>query len=375
MHPGKSALHVAAAHGAAECAAALLRGGADAAAAAAGGLQPLHLAAASDHLAVVDTLLAGGAPCDALGGAELAPLHLAAGSGALRALSRLLQAGHPQLQSHALAAATLCPQSLQPHVSRLQPYFFNPGGCAPRAPRRHFGAYRAPPGVSSRPHSGRAAAAQRGRRRARCRRARLDPSPLGVQGAAVRRKCATDLVMPQLTIPAWWAALPPGSWLPYALRTSSGAAQGPMAGCGAAVRPGQSRQLCSCHTPRQAQRSAADAADAVAALLGARADPTARTRAGSTPLHLACEAGAAACAAALLTAGAEAGVANSDGVTPLHAAAAAGSEACLASLLGAGAPPGLQPHASGLQPRARRLQPPCIRPAASCAQAASPRVP
>ena len=121
VHAGKSALHVAAAHGAAECAAALLRGGADAAAAAAGGLQPLHLAAASDHLAVVDTLLAGGAPCDAMGGAELAPLHLAAGSGALRALSRLLQAGHPQLQSHALAAATLCPQSLQPHVSRLQP--------------------------------------------------------------------------------------------------------------------------------------------------------------------------------------------------------------------------------------------------------------
>jgi ankyrin repeat/SOCS box protein 10 len=123
MHPGKSALHVAAAHGAAECAAVLLRGGADAAAAASGGLQPLHLAAASDHLAVVDTLLAGGAPCDALGGAELAPLHLAAGSGALRALSRLLEAGHPQLQPHALAAATLCPQRLQPLVSRLQPHF------------------------------------------------------------------------------------------------------------------------------------------------------------------------------------------------------------------------------------------------------------
>ena len=132
MHPGKSALHVAAAHGAAECAAALLRGGADAAAAAAGGLQPLHLAAASDHLAVVDALLAGGAPCDALGGAELAPLHLAAGSGALRALSRLLEAGRPRLQSHALAAATLCLQSLQPHVSRLQPYFIQAGALLER---------------------------------------------------------------------------------------------------------------------------------------------------------------------------------------------------------------------------------------------------
>jgi ankyrin repeat protein len=148
-----------------------------------------------------------------------------------------------------------------------------------------------------------------------------------------------------------------------------------MAGCAAAVRPGRSRQFCSCHTPPQAQRSAADAADAVAALLGARADPAARTRAGSTPLHLACEAGAAACAAALLTAGASAGVANADGVTPLHAAAAAGSEACLASLLGAGAPPGLQPHVSGLQPFALRLQPPCIRPAASRAEAAAPVCP
>ena len=185
--------------------------------------------------------------------------------------------------------------------------------------------------------------------------------------------------MPQLTIPAWWVALPPGSWLPCALRTSSGAAQGPMAGCGAAVRPGQSRQLCSCHTPRQAQRSAADAADAVAALLGARADPTARTRAGSTPLHLACEAGAAACAAALLTAGAEAGVANSDGVTPLHAAAAAGSEACLASLLGAGAPPGLQPHASGLHlyicRRARCGVASSTAAATSCARATEQHLP
>ena len=77
-------------------------------------------------------------------------------------------------------------------------------------------------------------------------------------------------------------AVSPGSWLRCALRSSQRAAQGPVGGCGAAVRPDQSRRFCAVEHPGGGHWRSAVRADGEESRRSARGQAEARAAAAAS---------------------------------------------------------------------------------------------
>ncbi|KAM4527447.1 ankycorbin isoform 2-T2 [Odontesthes bonariensis] len=92
---GKSALHVAACRGQADCLAAILAHGADLTAADAAGFTALHLAAKNNHVECCRRLIQSKCPVDALDGSGKTALHHAAASGNIQIVQLLCELKSP----------------------------------------------------------------------------------------------------------------------------------------------------------------------------------------------------------------------------------------------------------------------------------------
>ncbi|XP_042365363.1 ankycorbin [Plectropomus leopardus] len=88
---GKSALHVAAAHGQTDCLSVILSHGADLSITDAAGLNPLHLAAKNNHTDCCKKLIQSKCPVDAVDSSGKAALHHAAASGNIQTVQLLCE--------------------------------------------------------------------------------------------------------------------------------------------------------------------------------------------------------------------------------------------------------------------------------------------
>ncbi|KAM7392995.1 hypothetical protein PAMA_007896 [Pampus argenteus] len=92
---GKSALHVAAARGQADCLSVLLAHGADLSVTDAAGFNPLHLAAKNSHVECCKKLIQSKCPIDAVDGSGKTALHHAAASGKIQTIQLLCELKSP----------------------------------------------------------------------------------------------------------------------------------------------------------------------------------------------------------------------------------------------------------------------------------------